>query len=189
VRSRQAAAERDAPFFDIGARDVQLQRVDPLRIRQDPRHFDVLVECSAADVDHHHRAPFAQLGQTFGDEAMDADPLQSDRIEHPGRRFDDARRRVPFAFGEEEAFDRDAAERCEIDDVRVLDAVAEASARRNQRIGKCERSDLEGEIRHRQCPATASQTIRWASNTGPSMHVRVWWAAPPFPPLARTTQL
>ena len=43
----------------------------------------------------------AQLGQLLVDEAVDADALQADRVEHAGRRFDDARRRVPFARGEE----------------------------------------------------------------------------------------
>ena len=42
---------------------------------------------------------------------------------------------VPFALGEEQPLDGDAAERREIHRVRVLDAVAEASAGGDQRVG------------------------------------------------------
>ena len=47
---------------------------------------------------------------------------------------------VPFALGEEQSLDRDAAERREIDDVGVLDAVAEAAARGDQRVGRASAS-------------------------------------------------
>ena len=57
----------------------------------------VLVDRGAADVDEHDRAAIAQLGQPLADEAVDADALQADRVEHAGRRLDDARRRMAFA--------------------------------------------------------------------------------------------
>ena len=44
----------------------------------------------------------AQLGQALGDEPVHADALQADGVQHAGRRFDDARRRMPFALGEEQ---------------------------------------------------------------------------------------
>ena len=64
----------------------------------------------------------------------------------PGRRFDDARRRVAFALGEEQALDGDAAERRQIDEVGVLDAVAEAAAGRDERILQRQRADANGKI-------------------------------------------
>ncbi len=46
----------------------------------------------------------AQLGHLLGDEAMHADALQADGVQHAGRRLDDARRRMSFALGEEQPF-------------------------------------------------------------------------------------
>jgi hypothetical protein len=116
-------------------------------------------------------------------------PLQADRVQHAGRGLDDARRRMPFTLGEEKPLHRDAAERREIDDVGVLDAVAEAAARRDERIG--ERAAIRSETRDPSvCRAwpTASQTTRCASKTGPSMQVACD-AACRRPRVARTTQL
>ena len=76
------------------------------------RHLDVLVERDAADVHNHGRAARSRSsGSRSRDEAVHADALQADGVEHSGRRFDDARRRMAFALGEEEAFHRDRAER------------------------------------------------------------------------------
>ena len=47
----QTATEGDAAFFDIRARDVQFECGNALRIGQDPRQLDVLVEGAAADID------------------------------------------------------------------------------------------------------------------------------------------
>ena len=102
----EAAAELDAAFLDVRARDVQLDAGDALGVRQDARDLDVLVERGAADVDDDRGAPRAQFGQLLVDEAVHADALQADRVQHPGRRFDDARRRVAFAFGEEQSLRR-----------------------------------------------------------------------------------
>ena len=89
----QAAAELDAALLDVRARDVQLDRGHALGVGQDARHLDVLVERGAADVDDDRRAARAQLGQLLVDEPVDADALQADRVQHAGRRLDDARRR------------------------------------------------------------------------------------------------
>ena len=71
----------------------------------------VLVQRRSADVDDGRRAEPAQFRQFFGDEPMHADALQADRVQHAGRRFHDARRRVALALFEEQALDRHAAER------------------------------------------------------------------------------
>ena len=146
----QAAAELDAAFLDVRARDVQLEGCDALGVRKDARHLDVLVERRAADVDDDRRPACPQLGQLFVDEPANADALQADRVQHAGRRLDDARGRMSFALVEEQALDRDAAERSEVDDVGVLDAVSEAAACRDQRVLKRERADVNGKVHQSQ---------------------------------------
>ena len=107
-RAVQAAAERDAAFLDVRAGDVQLERVHAFGIGEDARQLDVLVERAAADVDDDGRAEPAQLGQLLGDEAVDADALQADGVEHAGRRFDDALAADVLRAAEEQALRHDA---------------------------------------------------------------------------------
>ena len=141
VRAGEAAAERDAAFLDVRAGDVELERGNAFGIAQDSRQLDVLVDRRAADVDEDDGAAIAQLGQLLAHEPVHADALQADRVEHAGRSLDDARRRMSLAFGEEQSLDRDAAERREIDDVAVFDAVAEAPAGGDERVRQPKRSD------------------------------------------------
>ena len=150
---------------------------DALGVRQHPRQLHVLVERRAADVDEHDRAAIAQLGQALADEAVDADALQADRVEHAGRRLDDARRRMAFARGQEQTLDRHAAERRQVDHVAVLDAVTEAAAGRDERVGEASATpSADGKV-HQW--ASASQTMRSASKTGPSRHERTKCGASP----------
>ena len=53
---------------------------------------------------------------------------------------------MPFALVQEQALHGDAAERRQIDQVGVLDAVAEAAAGRDQRVLQRQRADANGEI-------------------------------------------
>ena len=122
------------PSLMFGQEMFSSSACDAFGVRQDARHLHVLVERGPADVDDDDRAARAQLRQPLADEAVHADALQADGVQHAGRRFDDPRRRVSFALREEQALDRDAAERREVDDVGVLHAVAEAAARGNQRV-------------------------------------------------------
>ena len=165
----QAASERDAAFLDVRARDVQLERGDPFDIGQDLRELDVLLQRRAADVDDDHRAARAQLGHLLRDEAMDADALQADRVQHAGRRFDDARRRMSFALGEKQPLHGDAAERREVDQLGVLGAVPETAARRDERILERERCrcELTG-----PCLSAITTLISLPRNTGPARHDR-----------------
>src|SRR5205823_13963549 len=116
-RAVQTAAERDAAFLDVGARDVQLEGSDALGIRKNPGKLDVLVNRASANVDDDSRAAIAQLGELLGDESPHADALQSNGVQHAGGRLDNPGCRVTFALGEEEAFHRDAAKRCQVDDI------------------------------------------------------------------------
>ena len=91
--AREVAAELNAAFLDVRARDVELDRGHALAVGQDPRHLDVLVDRAAADVDDDDRAEAPQFGHLLADEPVDADALQADRVEHARWRFHDARRR------------------------------------------------------------------------------------------------
>ncbi len=146
----------------------------------------VLVDARSADVDEHDGAAVAQLGELFLHEPVNADTLEADGIEHAGRRFDNTWRRMPLALAQEQTLDRDAAERRQIDDVRVLDAIAEATARGYERVRECQPSNRNGKI-HGQC-ASASHRMRVASNTGPSTHDRTKCGGPAGV-LVKTTQL
>ena len=75
----------------------------------------------------------------------------------PGGRFDDPRRRMALTLGKKEALDCDAAERCQVDDIGVLDAVTKAAAGRNQRVLEGEGADLNGKI-HRHESSTTEDT-------------------------------
>ena len=72
---------------------------------------------------------------------------------------------MPIARFQKQSLHRDAAERSEIDKVRVLDPVAEAAARRNERVGQMKRADVDAQVR-------CAHATRVPSKTGPSMHPR-----------------
>ena len=57
---------------------------------------------------------------------------------------------MTLALGEKQSLHRNAAKRRQIDQVGVLDAVAETSACRDERILERERSDLNGEVHYSQ---------------------------------------
>ena len=74
---------------------------------------------------------------------MDADALQADGVEHARRRFDDALRRMSFAWLEEQSFGDDRPECGDVDRVGVLEAVAEAAAGGDERIPERECPDRD----------------------------------------------
>ena len=84
-RAIQAAAELDAAFLDVGTRDVHFEGGDALGVRQDARHLHVLVERRAADVHDGAGAALAQQRQLLADEAVHADALQADGVQHARR--------------------------------------------------------------------------------------------------------
>jgi hypothetical protein len=94
------------------------------------------------------------------------DALKADGVEHPRRRLDDTLGGMAFAFLEKQTFYGNAAERGEVDGFGIFDAIAEAAAGRDQRIGEAQCSNLNGEIRHH------SHAISLPLNTGPLRHDR-----------------
>ena len=74
---------------------------------------------------------------------MDADALQPDRVEHAGRRFDDALRRMSLAWLQEQPFGDDRPECGDIDRVGVLQTVPEAAAGGDERVPERECTDRD----------------------------------------------
>ena len=75
----------------------------------------------------------------------------------------------PSRSVEEQSLDGDAAERREVDEVGVLDAVAEAAAGRDERVLERQRADANGEIHGRRISPTRSDR---PASTGPARHER-----------------
>ena len=76
----------------------------------------------------------AQVAGVLLDDRVDARVLEPDRVEHPARRLGHARRRVADARLERRALAADRAEPVDVDDVAVLDAVAERPRRDEDRV-------------------------------------------------------
>src|SRR2546427_473128 len=72
--------------------------------------------------------------------ANDAKPAGSQQAR---RCLDDTRGGMPFALGEKQAFGDDAAKRREVHDIGVLHAIAETSARGEERVLQGERADAD----------------------------------------------
>ena len=90
---------------------------------------DVVFDGVAEDVDDDGAAGIvAQLGELFCDEALDADVLQADGVDHAGGGLDEAGRRVAGHGLAGEALGDEAADAVEGDDLFKLDAIAEGAA-------------------------------------------------------------
>ena len=131
------------PSLMFGHEMFSSMAATPSCVGQHTRHFRILVERRPADVDDGARAALAQQRQLLADEAMDANALQADRVQHAGGRFGDARRRVALPLLEEQPLDGDAAEHRQIDDLVVFEAIAKAAAGGDDRIGQLERTNAD----------------------------------------------
>ena len=107
----QTATKRDPAFLDVGAGDVEFERVHALGVRKDSGQLDVLIERAAADVDDVRDAEPSEFWQLLGDVAVHANTLQADGVQHARRCLDDPLRRVSFAWLEEQTLGRNRTER------------------------------------------------------------------------------
>ncbi len=112
----QAAAELDAAFLDVRARDVQLDCGDALGVRQDPRHFDVLVERRAAHVDDDGRARRARSSGSFSSTNRRTPmPCRPIAFSMPAGVSTIRGAGCPSRSARNSPFDRDGAERRQVD--------------------------------------------------------------------------
>ena len=86
-------AEGDAALLDVGAGDVDFHSVDG-GVVEAPCHFGILFDGGTAHVGEEAGFGKVQRGQDVVDDGFHAGILQSDGVEHAGRRFPDAVRRV-----------------------------------------------------------------------------------------------
>ena len=106
IGAGRGCSRTDAAFLDVRARDVQLDRARRPRRPTESRATSTYSSSVVPQMLTNTVAPArAQLRQLLGDEAVHADALQADGVQHAGRRLDDARRRMAFALGEEQALD------------------------------------------------------------------------------------
>src|SRR5581483_11054131 len=114
-------AECHSALFHVRAGDVDLYRVDRGLVEA-PRHFDVLLDRRAAYVGNEARLGEIQLAEDAAHHLIHPRILQSDRIEHAGRRLVHTMRRVtgPGREGRAFEYDRSSIAVREALDARVL---------------------------------------------------------------------
>src|SRR5207247_10583002 len=97
-------AEVEAALFDVRARDVDLETGDAGHAVEPRGELAVLRGGLAVDVHQDREVPLRPAGRVVANERRDSGTLEADRVEHPARRLDDARRRRAFARTQEDAF-------------------------------------------------------------------------------------
>ena len=123
---------------DVRAADVELDAGDARNAVEAPGDLDVVLDRLARDVDDHRDLPAGPGAGVLLDDGIDARVLEADRVEHPARRLGDARRRVADPRPERGPLAADRAEPVDVDDLAVLDAVAERPRRDQDRVGEHE---------------------------------------------------
>ncbi len=111
----RTGAEGDPPFFDVRAGDVDFDTADPFSAVQDLRHAPVFVDGFTEDVGDDRNVVPPEKRQFLCDEGPDADVLEPDGVEHPGRGLHDPRRRISGASFEREPLDDDRPQSVQID--------------------------------------------------------------------------
>ena len=128
-------AELDAAALHVRAGGVHLDPRDARHAGEALAHLGVALDLGLEDARDHGDA-FRQRRQLVADEGLDADVLEADRVQHPGRRLGDARRRVPGARLEREALGDEAADPAQVQERRQLAAVAEGARGRQHRVAQ-----------------------------------------------------
>ena len=136
ARSDRVERELEAAGTHVGARDVELDAGHAGLPIEPSRDLDVIGDRFAGDIDDDRHLPCRPGRGVLFEHGVDARVLEADRVEHPGRRLGHARRRVADTRPERRAFRADRAEAVDVDDVAVLDAIAERARRDQDRVGQ-----------------------------------------------------
>ena len=126
--------ELETAFADVRAADVELDPGHARHAVEPPDDLDVVVDRFARDVDDDRRPPAGPRAGVLLDDRVHARVLEADRVQHAGRGLGDARGHVPDARSERGALAADRPEPIDLDDVAVLDPVAERAGRDEDRV-------------------------------------------------------
>ena len=141
----RTGTEGDSPFFDVRAGDIDLDTADSCSAVQDLRHAPIFINGFAEDVGDHRNVIPSEKRQFLCDEGPDADVLESDGVEHPGRGLHDPRRRISGPSFKREPLDHDRPQSVQIDKRGVLLPVTERARCRHDGILQFKAADC-----HRQ---------------------------------------
>ena len=120
--------------LDVRARHVQLERDDAGRSIEGLDDEDVVVDAVARDVDDHGHAELRPDLPVLARDLLGAGILEADRIEDPRRGLGDPVLRVAGARTWCRALVHDRAESTDVDELGVLDALAERSGCGEHRV-------------------------------------------------------
>ena len=135
-------------IFHIRTRDIQLDggnAIEPIHRRTS---LDVIVKRMPGHIHDHRAGHFLQQRHLLGQKPIEADIGQSDRVQHPGADFNDARRLISDTLFARDGLGNERPESGKVHEVGVFKRVP-AGARTSQGgIGKLKAGEIEGEIYH-----------------------------------------
>ena len=137
----------EAPLVDVGARDVGLERRDPLHGPEVAGHGGELPQRVAEEVGHDRHTDFTKQRELVALESLDADVLQPDGIEHPGGRLDNSRRDIARPRAKPEALGADGPKSREVHVGGGLVPVAEGAACGHDGILELQPRHLDRQVR------------------------------------------
>src|SRR5579884_1990072 len=137
-------------LVDVGAREVELDRLDPGQTRA---RLCVVVRAEADDADPERNTELVQAREVVGEEAVATGIREADRVEHPVSGLGDPRRRASLA-------------RQRRDGLRHESVELPRDIRRRQRV------ETAARVEDPHATASAGARTREASSTGPSRQSR-----------------
>ncbi len=128
-------AELEA-VFHIGAADVDLQPADPASSVQGTGQVGVVGDALAGDVHDHGDTPAGPHRSDIAEYRLKTDVLKADGVDHPCGGLGHAGLDVAPARAQRDRLADDGAQPLDVEDLDVLQAVAEGARRRHDRVGQ-----------------------------------------------------
>ena len=152
--------EHVAARFDVGARQVDLEREQPVRDGFEwTRRGRVLVGGASPDRCDHSRAGRFERGQIVFDPRVDAGTREADGVEHAAaRRLGDAQRRIARPRERGNRLHGDRAEAARVAQMRDLGAVTEGPGRGDDRVGQADGPEVDRHVDGSAVPKTPTPT-------------------------------
>ena len=109
-------------------------------------HSPYSLDAAAEDADDDGHLPARPRRRQVAPQLVDADVLQADRVEHAGRRLVDALRRRAGARPQRRRLADDGAQAVDVEELRVLDAVAERAGSHHHGVRQREAALAGGDV-------------------------------------------